>query len=194
MTPRPFILLLCGLLAAPAGAQTLSIASSAPVTSIDHYHTLAPNESFDSNVYDCLVDRDAQGRMVGGLARSWRLRDDRTWEFKLRDATFHDGTPFTAEDVAYTLARVPRARNSPASFSVYTQAVSGAEIVDPRTILLRTASPYPLLPSDLTQVFIIPHTLGPDPATEDFNTGKNAIGTGPAARAPCPAARGRHQP
>jgi peptide/nickel transport system substrate-binding protein len=172
-------LLVWAILAGSATAQTLNVASSAPVTSIDpHYHTLAPNESLDSHIYDPLVDRDAGGHLIGGLAESWHLRDDRTWEFKLRTATFHDGTPFTAEDVAYTLARVPRVKNSPASFSIYTRSVTSTEIVDPHTILLRTDTPYPLLPSDLSQIFIIPHTLGPDPATEDFNNGKNAIGTG----------------
>ncbi len=111
-----------GTLGGSAAAQTLNIASSAPVTSIDpHYHTLSPNESFGSHIYERLVDRDAGGHMIGGLAESWKLRDDRTWEFKLRTATFHDGTPFTAEDVAYTLARVPRVKNSPASFSVYSR-------------------------------------------------------------------------
>jgi peptide/nickel transport system substrate-binding protein len=161
-------------------AQTLNIASSAPVTSIDpHYHTLTPNESLDGHIYERLIDRDPGGNMIPGLALSWKLRDDRTWEFKLRTATFHDGTPFTAQDVAYTLARVPHVKNSPASFSVYTKAVTGTEIVDDHTILLHTAEPYPLLPADLSQIFIIPHTLGADPATEDFNSGKNAIGTGP---------------
>ena len=110
------------MLTGSAWAQTLNIASSAPVTSIDpHYHTLSPNESLGSHIYERLVDRDAGGHMIGGLAESWKLRDDRTWEFKLRTATFHDGTPFTAEDVAYTLARVPRVKNSPASFSIYTE-------------------------------------------------------------------------
>jgi peptide/nickel transport system substrate-binding protein len=171
---------LCTLLAAPAVAQTLNIASSAPVTSIDpHYHTLSPNESLDSQIYERLVERDATGRMIPGLAESWRLVDDTTWEFKLRDVSFHDGTPFTAQDVAYTIARVPRVKNSPASFTAYTQGIAGTDIVDPHTIRFRTRVPYPLLPSDLSQVFIIPHTLGPDPATEDFNGGKNAIGTGP---------------
>ncbi len=86
---------------------------------------------------------------------------------------------FTAEDVAYTLNRVPRVKNSPASYAIYTKAVTGTEIVDPHTILLHTAGPYPLLPNDLTNIFIIPHELGADPTTEDFNSGKNAIGTGP---------------
>jgi peptide/nickel transport system substrate-binding protein len=163
-----------------ARSQTLSLASSAPVTSIDpHYHTLAPNASFDAHVYERLLTDDAEGQKIPGLAVSWRLRDERTWEFKLCDATFHDGTPFTAEDVAYTLNRVPRVNNSPASYALYTKAVTGTEIVDPHTILLHTDGPYPLLPNDLANIFIIPHTLGPDPATEDFNNGKNAIGTGP---------------
>jgi len=168
------------LTASGAIAQTLNIASSAPVTSIDpHYHTLSPNESLASHIYERLVARDAAGHMIPGLAVSWTLRDDKTWEFKLRTATFHNGTPFTAQDVAYTLARVPRVKNSPASFALYTKAVAGTEIVDDHTILLHTAAPYPLLPSDLSQIFIIPHTLGPDPATEAFNSGKDAIGTGP---------------
>jgi len=175
----PICLGFCLGTALPATAQTLSIASSAPVTSIDpHYHTLTPNESLDSHIYERLVERDAAGHMTPGLAVSWRLIDDKTWEFKLRETAFHDGTPFTAQDVAYTIARVPRVKNSPASFGVYTKAVTDTEIVDDHTIRLKTAEAYPLLPSDLSQVFVIPHTLGPDPATEDFNSGKNAIGTG----------------
>jgi peptide/nickel transport system substrate-binding protein len=171
--------ILC-LSSAYAGAQTLTIASSAPVTSMDpHYHTLTPNESAHGHIFDRLVDQDESGHIIPGLALSWKLRDDKTWELHLRDATFHDGTPFTAEDVAYTLARVPTVKNSPASFQIYTRAVVATEIVDPHTILLKTATPYPLLPQDLLQVFIIPHKLGAEPATEDFNSGKNTIGTGP---------------
>ena len=169
-----------GLSAASAGAQTLTIASSAPVTSMDpHYHTLTPNLSAHGHIFDRLIDQDAAGHMIPNLALSWTLRDPTTWEIKLRDATFHDGTPFTAEDVAYTLARVPMVKNSPASFQIYTRAVVATEILDPHTILLKTATPYPLLPQDLMQVFMISHKLGGEPATEDFNSGKNAIGTGP---------------
>ena len=161
-------------------AQSLTIASAAPVTSMDpHYHTLTPNISAHGHIYEKLIDLDAGGHMIPGLALSWKLRDDKTWEFKLRDAKFHDGTPFTAEDVAYSLSRVPTVKNSPASFQIYTRAVVGTEIVDPHTILLKTAAPYPLLPADMIQVYMISHKLGAEPATEDFNAGKNAIGTGP---------------
>jgi peptide/nickel transport system substrate-binding protein len=168
------------LMRGEALGQTLGIASSAPVTSIDpHYHTFAPNESFSAHVFERLVTRNAAGEMIPALAVSWKTRDEHTWEFKLRDARFQDGTPFTAEDVAYTLNRVPRVKNSPASYSIYTKAVTGTEVVDAHTILLRTDGPYPLLPNDLGNIFIIPHTAGPEPTSEDFNSGKNAIGTGP---------------
>jgi len=164
----------------PASAQKLSIGVAAPVTSIDpHYHTLSPNQSMASNLFNRLVDMDATAHPRPSLAESWKLVDDHTWEFKLRTAKFHDGSDLTAEDVAYTLNRVPRVLNSPGSYSIYTKAVTGVEIVDPHTIRLRTAGVYPLLPIDLTQVAILSHGIGPDPKTEDFNSGRNAIGTGP---------------
>lgn len=163
-----------------AWAQDLAIASSAPVTSIDpHYHTLGPNASAHVHLYDRLLERDASGKLGPRLAVSWKLIDDLTWEFKLRPAKFHNGATLSAEDVAYSIARVPKVKNSPASFQIYTRAVVGHEIIDPLTIRLKTATPYPLLPIDLSQIFILPRSLGDEPATEDFNNGKNAIGTGP---------------
>ena len=137
-------------MAGQAEAQKLSIGVAAPVTSIDpHYHTLSPNQSLASHIFDPLVDMDATVHPVPSLAESWKLVDDHTWEFKLRTTKFHDGSDFTAEDVAFTLDRVPRVANSPGSFSIYTKAITGVEIVDPHTIRLRTAGVYPLLPVDL---------------------------------------------
>ena len=174
-----------GMAAGPAGAQKLSIGVAAPVTSIDpHYHNLTPNQSLASNIFNRLVDMDATAHPVASLAESWKLIDDHTWEFRLRSAKFHDGSDFTAEDVAFTLNRVPLVPNSPASYSIYTKAVTGVEIVGPHTIRLRTAGPYPLLPIDLTQVAIISHGIGADPKTGDFNSGRNAIGTGPLNSSP----------
>jgi peptide/nickel transport system substrate-binding protein len=169
-----------GAVVTPGLAQNVTVAVGAPVTSIDpHYHTLTPNEQLDSHIFERLVEMDPHARPIPGLAESWKLVDERTWEFKLRTTKFHDGTPFTAQDVAYTLARIPTVLNSPGSFTIYTKPITGVEVVDDHTIRLRTAGVYPLLPIDLSQVFIIPHGLGPNPATEDFNSGKNAIGTGP---------------
>ena len=168
------------LTTAAAHAQSVTMAMSSAPTAIDpHYHTFNPNETVDIHLYDRLIERDPQNNLIPGLALSWKMIDDTTWEFKLRqDVKFHDGAPFTAADVAYTFARVPTVVNSPGSFSIYTKTVTSIETPDPFTVRMKTAAIYPLLPIDLTNVFIIPKNLGPTPATEDFNSGKNAAGTG----------------
>jgi len=171
------------IIAAPLAvqAQSVTMAMSAAPTSADpHYHTFSPNETLDIHVYERLVERDANSNLIPGLALSWKLIDDSTWELKLRQGVkFHDGSEFTAADVAYTFARVPTVLNSPGSFSIYTKTVVAMETPDPYTVRMKTNGIYPLLPADLSNVFIIPHGIGPDPATEDFNSLKHAIGTGP---------------
>ena len=163
-----------------AQAQNLTMAVGAAPTSVDpHYHLLSPNLSLSAHFFDSLVERDDKNRLIPGLAVSWKLVADDIWEFRLRPGVkFHNGAAFTAEDVAYTIARVPTVVNSPGSFAIYTKPVTGVEIVDATTVRLKTDGIYPLLPSDLSQVKMLPRGLGPAPATEDFNSGKNAIGTG----------------
>ncbi len=165
----------------PASAQDVAVGVSAAPTSVDpHYHNLTPNNALATHIFGTLVSRDAQSRPVPGLATSWKLIDDNTWEFKLRPGvTFHNGAPFTAEDVAYSLARPPLVLNSPGSFAVYSRSVKEVQVVDAITVRLKTDGLYPLLPVDLTNVRMVWHGIGPGATTEDFNSGKHAIGTGP---------------
>ncbi len=169
-----------GGLPAASGAQTLTLAVAASPTSVDpHYHNLGPNNGLAHHIFGRLVEADAQARPGPGLALSWRAVDETTWEFKLRPGvTFHDGADFGAEDVAYTIARVPTVKNSPGSFLLYTRSVTAVEVVDPLTVRMKTRVSTPLLPIDLTQVYMLPRGLGPEPATEDFNGLKHARGTG----------------
>ena len=168
------------LMAGSAAAQEISIGYGTAVTSIDpHFHNLASNIKISVHVFDRLVDQDAQQRAVPGLASAWKAIDSTTWEFTLRrDALFHDGQPFEAEDVAATLRRVPWVPNSPNSFVTYTRAITETVLVDAHTVRFRTGTPYPLLPVDLSSVNITSrrHERA---STADFNTGVAAIGTGP---------------
>jgi peptide/nickel transport system substrate-binding protein len=68
--------------------------------------------------------------------------------------------------------------NSPSPFTAYTKQIQKIEVVDPYTIRFKTAQPYPLMPSDMTQVAIINKQFA-NASTDDFNSGKAAIGTGP---------------
>jgi peptide/nickel transport system substrate-binding protein len=167
--------------AGPAAAQTATIAVGAPVTSIDpHYHQLSPNNAVADIIFDRLVNNDAQSRNIPGLALEWRAVEPTVWEFRLRpNVRFHNGNAFTAEDVAFTLARLPNVPNSPSSFAAYARTMTRVEIVDPLTIRFHTAQPYPLLPLDMTNVRIVDKETAEGATTEDFNALRAAMGTGP---------------
>lgn len=168
-------------LTTPAKDREVSIGLQAAITSIDpHFHNLSPNNSLLRHVFEPLIKNDANGKFAPGLATSWKAVDDLTWEFKLRkNVKFHDGSPFTAEDVVFTLKRVPNVPNSPSSFATFTKPIVDMKVVDPHTIVFRTAAPHVLLPSDLASVLIISKAHGEKATTEDYNSGKAAVGTGP---------------
>ena len=170
-----------GLSAQGALAQSVTMAVAAPVTSLDpHYHQLSPNNAVADTIFDKLVNTDAKSNNLPGLALSWRAVEPNVWEFKLRpNVRFHNGNPFTAEDVAFTLRRLPNVPNSPSSFAAYSRPIQAIEIVDPLTIRFRTAAPHPLMPLDMTNVRILDQETHQNATTEDFNAGRAAIGTGP---------------
>ncbi|MBY0337070.1 MAG: ABC transporter substrate-binding protein [Acetobacteraceae bacterium] len=165
----------------PASAQNLTMAVGAPVTSLDpHFHQLSPNNAVAGMVFDRLINTDGQSRMVPGLAESWRAVAPDVWEFRLRRGVrFHNGQEFTAEDVAFTFQRVPNVPNSPSSFAGFVRPIRNVEIVDSHTLRLSTNGPYPLLPQDMTNVYILDRETHQNVTTEQFNSVQAAIGTGP---------------
>ncbi len=169
-----------GALAPAAGAATLTIGLGADVTALDpHYHNVTPNNNVAAHIFGYLVQRNEKSQLEPGLATEWKTVDPLTWEFKLRRGVkFHDGSDFTAADVVASIERVPTVPNSPSPFTAYTKQIKEITVVDPYTIRFRTATPYPLMPSDMTQVVIISKAAA-TATTEDFNSGKAAIGTGP---------------
>ena len=176
---------LCAALAAiaaalPAVAANLVIGLGTDVTSTDpHYHNLTPNNNVASHLYGYLVERNEKSQPQPSLATEWKAIDPTTWEFKLRRGVkFHDGSDFTAADVVASIERVPKVPNSPSPFTAYTKQIQKIEVVDPHTIRFKTALPYPLMPSDMSQVAIISRQFA-NATTEDFNSGRAAIGTGP---------------
>ncbi len=165
---------------APVAAKELTVGLAVEPTSMDpHYHNLSPNNAFASHVFTPLIDQDVNQRLIPGLAVSWKPIDDTTWEIKLRQGVkWHDGTPFTADDVIFTYERAPNVPNSPSSFGLYTKGKTLKKI-DDYTIHITTESPAPLLPNDISTVYIISKKAAEGATTGDFNSGKAAVGTGP---------------
>jgi peptide/nickel transport system substrate-binding protein len=176
-----FFAVALGVFAAlPARATNLTIGLGADVTALDpHYHNVTPNNNVAAHVFGYLVQRNERSQLEPGLATEWKTVDPLTWEFKLRRGVkFHDGSDFTAADVVASIERVPTVPNSPSPFTAFTKQIKEIVVVDPYTIRFRTATPYPLMPSDMTQVVMISKSAA-KASTEDFNSGKAAIGTGP---------------
>ncbi|MFN4089887.1 MAG: ABC transporter substrate-binding protein [Alphaproteobacteria bacterium] len=163
-----------------ADAAQIRIGLAQEPSSIDpHYHNLGPNNAFSAHVFDALVGMDENQRPIPGLAESWQAVDDTTWEFKLRQGVkWHDGSPFTADDVIFSFERAPEVPNSPSSFALYTRGKT-VEKVDEHTVRITTAEPYPLMPNDVSTIYIISRKAAEGASTGDFNSGKAAIGTGP---------------
>ena len=172
--------LIAALPTMPAVAADLKIAVGADVTSADpHFFNLFPNNNIAEHIFDKLVQMDPDSKMIPGIATSWKPLDDKTWEFKLRKGIkFHDGSELTAEDVAFSIERVANIPNSPGPFTAYTKAIIATEIVDPYTIRFKTAVPHPLMPNDMSTIYIVSKKVATGASTEDFNTGKATIGSG----------------
>ncbi|MBS1230102.1 MAG: putative oligopeptide/dipeptide transporter, oligopeptide/dipeptide-binding protein [Proteobacteria bacterium] len=162
-------------------AQELKVGlSSSPVAIDPHFFNNDAISALCSHLYEPLIAIDAEGKLLPTLAVSWRAINDTTWEFKLRKGVrFHDGNEFTAEDVVFSLDRPASIANSPSSFTTYTKAIVAKKIVDPYTIQFVTATPAPLLPNDLTRIFIVSRKAADKASTDDFNQGRIEAGSGP---------------
>lgn len=203
MNPTPFRGLVIAALAAaipglPLAAQELRIGLASEASSADpHFHNLGPNNQLRRNVFESLVNTDEAQQLSPLLAESWAPIDETRWQFNLRkDVKFSDGSTFDAYDVIYTVCRIPGVPDSPSLLSTYTKAIADFEVVDPHTLIVHTADPYPLLPTEFSTFGIISAKangvdgpsipFSPDgcgelnyPATQAFNDTSAAIGTGP---------------
>ncbi|BDG70751.1 ABC transporter substrate-binding protein [Roseomonas fluvialis] len=180
MTCLRFALLGLVLLAAPARTQSLTMAVEAPFGLDPHFLFAGPNMAAARQVYDSLINRDAESRFVPGIVERWEATGPQEWTLHLRrGVTFHDGSPFTAEDVAFSIARVPNVPNNPGPYTSNLRTIARVEVVDPHTVRLHTDQPNPVLPGQLTNIFVVSKHVAESATTADFNAGRAAIGTGP---------------
>ncbi len=139
--------------AAPAEAATFRFSNQGDPLSMDP-HSL--NESlqlgFLNNIYESLVGLDKDLKTVPALATDWKQTSPTVWRFNLRkNVTFHDGTPFTADDVIFSYGR---ALADGSDVKTYVGAVKEIRKIDDHTIDVVTNSPYPILPNNFTRWFI----------------------------------------
>ncbi|VCU70946.1 Heme-binding protein A precursor [Pigmentiphaga humi] len=178
---RYILALACAIICAPAPAQTLVIGAANDATSMDPQFTrAASNQNFVNHIYERLIEPGKDGKTTPYLAERWQNLDPKTWMVYLRKGVkFHNGSPFTADDVVFSIERAPKVPNSPASFAAAVAEVDKMEIVDSHTIKFTTKTPSPRFIEDVGYVHILDKETSQGMATADFNSGKAAIGTGP---------------
>ena len=134
---------------ATSQVDTLVMANAVKVDTLDPEQN-SVNESIwiDQNLYSRLVQPDSKGtKILPDLATSWDISADRlTYTFHLRDAKFSDGTPVTAQDVAWS---IDRARKLDGGWGFLITAVRSITAPDAKTVVVTLAKPHTPLLADL---------------------------------------------
>ncbi len=158
-----------------------------------HSQNEGPTIAMNGQIYEALVTRDAAMNLQPELAESWEAGPD-GWTFKLRKGVkFHDGSEFNAEDVVYSFER---ANHEASDYKEQAKNIVSVEVIDDHTVKLMTGGPNPILPNQLTSIFMMDKTwaeannvVAPQDfkAKEETFAVRNANGTGPfklVSRAP----------
>ena len=148
-----FLALAC--FAANVGSgKTFRYADQGDVLSMDPYmFNEALLLSFDGNMYEPLVDRSKKLELAPGLATEWKQTSPTVWRFKLRTGVkFHDGTPFTADDVVFSLTR---ARSDGSDVKTKVAQIKEILKIDAHTVDIVTHQPFPILPGAISTWYIV---------------------------------------
>ncbi len=137
-----------------ASAVTLRIGNQGDALSMDP-HSL--NESLqisvNENVYEPLVTRGRDYKLAPALATSWKQTAPTVWRFELRKGVqFHDGTPFTADDVIFSYER---AKSDGSDMKTYVGQIKEIKKLNDHSIDIITNAPFPILPELFTHFDIM---------------------------------------
>jgi ABC-type transport system substrate-binding protein len=142
---------------------------------------LNPDMLVTQNTYDALTryDEADPATILPALATSW-TQNGNDWTFKLREGVkFHDGKPFTADDVKASIDRMMKMSQG-LSFLLYN--IASVDVVDPTTVVIHAKTGNPWLPANLTKVGIASaqdikdHATGDDLAAGWFKDNENGTG------------------
>ncbi|WP_171103292.1 MULTISPECIES: ABC transporter substrate-binding protein [unclassified Ruegeria] len=172
-----------------ASAETLRWARSGDALTLDpHSQNEGPTHTVRHQMYEPLIIRDTSGAFEAALATDWApsADDPNVWVFNLRQGVkFHDGADFTAEDVVFS---INRAKQPNSDMKELINSIVEVRAVDDHTVEIVTDGPNPILPANLTDLFIMDKDWTEANNTvdvQDFEGGEitfattNVNGTGP---------------
>ena len=179
-----WILALWGLVGSPLPAPAQGAKDTLSVDLPGEPASLDPHVQWDTdsyhvyrNIFDNLVTRNPDGKIVPQIANAWRYENDTTLVLDIRtDVKFHDGTPLTVDDVAWSVQRIIDPAFKSPQLSQFNSIVK-AEAVGTDKVRLTTSSPYPALLAQLVKLSIVPRAYVQKVGNEKFNV--EPMGSGP---------------
>src|SRR5215467_5173996 len=137
------IALLTSTAYAQSAKDTLTIDLSNDAATLDpHVQWDTDSYSIYRNIFDNLLTRDADGKIVPQVATAWRYVSDTVIDFDIRtDVKFHDGTALTPDDVVFSVKRITDPAFKSPQLGQFNSIVK-AEVVAPNTVRLTTKEPY----------------------------------------------------
>ena len=120
-----------------AFAKTFKWASQGDILTLDpHSQNEGLNIQANFYVYEPLIKYNEKFELEPALATSWELVNPTTWRFKLRpNVKFHDGAPFTADDVVFS---IKRAMAPSSQYKSYVTGIKEVKAIDPMTVEILT--------------------------------------------------------
>jgi len=174
------LLIAAGAGTADAAKDRVVVAFGSSIPTLDpHMHSSRLAHIADYHLYDTLLYRSPKDNYKPGpgLATSIKSLNATTWELKLRQGvTFHNGEPFRAEAVKFTLDRVLNPATKSVTRGNFTW-IKEVKVVDDFTIHILTSKPFPAAPEFLTLAYIVPPKYLKSVGDEEFS--KKPVGTGP---------------
>ena len=142
------------LMSTVADAKTFRYSTTGDILGLDpHMNNEGPTNTMKSNVYGRLIHRLPDLSLEPDLATEWERVDDTTWTFKLREGvTFHNGNPFTADDVVYSFNRQVQ-ETSDMGFALVS--IESITKIDDFTVEIKTKGPDPILELNLPNFYIV---------------------------------------
>lgn len=139
-----------------ATAETLRWARAGDSLTMDpHSQNEGPTHALAQQIYEPLISPDMEAKPIPALATEWAVKEGNpnVWVFKLREGVkFHGGEDFTAEDVVFSMNR---AKHESSDMKELIVSVKEVRAVDDYTVEIETDGPNPILPNNLTNLFMM---------------------------------------
>lgn len=172
--------------AAEAGNVLRWASQGDALTADPHSANETPTNAASRQIYDTLVYPDKDLAFRPWLATSWSLETPTSWVFRLREGVrWHDGTPFSADDVKFS---IERALSPTSDFRRQIASIARVDVLGAHAVRVVTKGPNPILPNDLSSIFIMSRAWAARHGAErpqdwagkeESFTVRNAMGTGP---------------